>query len=162
MSIYTDYISFRTAFSVTGVVTTDGMPRFDGFDHTFRPFTNWEFAAVAGITIDMDSTNDTPAWVDRWHWYLSDPGAANGNPRWQIVRADPSALVTRSARVTLSLTAHGVSLFPSQEPGVVSGILRDVHLYAFNIADQEVYWADLHRCAFAPESFTPDTVVTIT
>jgi hypothetical protein len=156
------YVDFRALFTSSAVVANDGHLTFEGFDETFRPFTNWEFAAVTGVTMDLAGSNDAAAFVDEWHWWLSDPGAANGNPRWEIVRADPGGGATRSGRVTLRLTAHGVTLLPSQEADVMSALLRDVHLYAWRISASDVYWADLHRCAFAPASFPPTVSVTIT
>ena len=164
MSIYTDYSSFRAAFAASPVtIANDGMETFHGFDHVVRPFTSWELAAVAGVTIDFTGgVNDTIAGLDEFHGYLSDPGAANGTPRWEIVRADPGGGLTRSGRVTFRLTAHGVTHFADQNPDLMSALLRNVHLYMRNIAAETVYWADLHRCAFAPHSFTPSFAVITT
>lgn len=164
MSILANYVDFRAGFATSVNVASDGHPEWAPNSlETFRPFISYDtWNPVTGIGIDLFATNDAAAYVDENHWYLSDPGAANGAPLWEIVRNDPSAFVSRSGRVTFRLTALGQSLYVVGDSDIMSALLHQVHLYAFNIAGENAYWSDLHRCAFAAASFTPSLAVTIT
>jgi hypothetical protein len=162
--ILTNFVDFRAGFATSVNVDNDGHPEFAPSSLlTIRPFISYDtWNPVAGITIDLFDTNDAAAYVDENHWYLSDPAAATGAPRWEIVRADPSALVSRSGRVTLRLTAAGQALYVVGDSDIMAALLHQVHLYAFNLSTENAYWADLHRCAFAAASFPPAHAVTIT
>lgn len=162
--ILTTYLDFRNAFKASPtVIAADGMPEFQPASKTFRPITTHEADFVTGITMDLTGgVNDASAGVPEWFWWLSDPGSATGNPKLQLTAADPSPpFTTRSGRVKLSLTPAWASIYtPSAE--AVHYLLNRVHLYAFKIADNETYWSDLHRCAFAPNSFAVNFSVIVT
>lgn len=180
MSIFTTYGDFRHNFGNPASLDVDGMRLFWaksnlGKLYTARPFNSWDYDASlspngikltgAGNTIDLSISVSDPAgvddavlWTDEWHWYLSDPGSATGNPKWSLARSDGAT--SRSARASLTCTSAGFALYQSMldfsgPSHAVSTIVRDVHLYALNIANEIVVWIDVHRCCFAPNSFTP-------
>lgn len=166
-----EYVSLRSLFKALPEVTdVDGLPTFiakadPGRLHTFRPFDWWDYHPVEspdgikidGHVIDLAGANDAFANVDEWHWWISDPARASGSPgRWRLYRNDPTpGVVTRSGRVTLRMSE--AALAQTLSGGVsaedMSCALNGVSIYALRLSDRHVGWADLYRCAFAPESF---------
>jgi hypothetical protein len=143
-----NYATFRALFANTATRANDGMLEWDG----------WTIAMSTGITaytvtfpisIDLAGSDDAAAFVDEWHWYLSVSNEGSGYERIQLVRYDPSDIVSRSGRVQIRLTAAGTAELQTHDTTWMDRFFRDSYLYAKKISDGEVYYADLHRLMFA-------------
>lgn len=154
-----DYVTFRTVFAAPLTARApDGMLRWPAPGtvtlHTRRAPTS-PFASFP-VIVDLAGANDAVAYVDEWHWWLSQPSTATGNPYWSIsYYTDGTG--TRSGRVRLGLTAAGsaIASVPSSEN--MDRLMRNVHIYAKRLSDNAIVWIDVHRSAFAGDSF-PSTI----
>jgi hypothetical protein len=143
-----NYSTFRELFGQGHAEARDGMPAWPGanniMDTGITAFTN-----TFPFTIDLAGADDAVAYVDEWHWYLCVPNEGSGNERIQLVRYDTSAYVSRSGRVKIKLTTAGTAELVAHDSTWMDRFFRDVYLYALNVDNEEIYFADMHRQMFA-------------
>ena len=155
MSICTYYADFRNLFMAGEPDAPDGFPTWEAskFVGTLAIFSNWQ--VTFPVTISIAVVDDAVAYTDEYHWYLSQPTEMTV-PRMELQRYDNLPTGTRSGRVRLALTAAGTALLASGDIGpahsaeAMGAFFRDCYVYAYKIADDKYYIADLYRLAFSP------------
>lgn len=158
-----NYVHFRYLFAkLAATAAADGFLEWPVADATQVVSTAiTTYATAFPISIDLTITDEDPsgaddavAWTDEWHWYLAQSTEGSGSERFELQRYDPSTTVSRSGRVYLATTASGAAELSVHSASVLDRMVRDMWIYAKNIANKTIYVLDVHRAMFANKSLT--------
>ena len=146
MSIITSYADFRNALRASSTLDPDGHYEWNPTNavEPFTPFTTWAFSLP--LTIELTSSGE-------YHWYIAQQNEGTSSARWELTSAtSPVGYQVTFNKVTDGLgnsqqgtmIANGYTLAQARER-----LLKGVYIYAYDIDNDQVYCADLYRCAFA-------------
>jgi len=151
-----NYASFRNLFAKPAATSAiDGFLTWPAADATQVVSTAiTTYATAFPISIDLAGADDSVAWTDEWHWYLGQTTEGTGSERFELQRYDTSSTASRSGRVYLATTASGAAELSVHSASVLDRMVRDMWIYAKNIATEAFYVLDVHRAMFANKSLT--------
>lgn len=154
--IATTYADFRNLFTDGSGFDVDGLAVWPVGQliepQGTNPTQSW--TDTFPITFAISGSNDAVSGVDDWHWYLSQPNTGSGDERLELQRFDTSALVSRSGRIKIALTAAGQAEMTAytQSSKTMRRFYANVYLYVKDVQNDEIQMFDMSRLAFAPSS----------
>lgn len=149
MAIALHYADFRNLFKASTSLDADGhyewAPTREA--QSFEPFTSWQFSLP--VTISLTASAE-------YHWYIAQQNEGTALARWKITSAvSPVGYQVSFDKVVdgggnseqSALITAGYTLAQARER-----LLKGVYIYAYDVGNDELYMADLYRCAFASAS----------
>lgn len=160
----TNYAEFRLRFEDGVGYENDGLSTIGLFPVVpWQPFSgppsSFPIPLSPTTSIGVDPSADAVDWEDEMHWWLCDQSAVSGDSavRMQLNRSDVTSggfvTSTRSRAATLSLTTAGSNYLTVFSEELLKPLLWGAHIYALDIDNAVIYWADLYRCAYSPSTF---------